>query len=159
MALGSFKFNQAVLDDLVANSYRTSGMTLLGNQAEVDALQSRVRDEAIQLAPEGVWRDHNRAPDEQGNQYLPLKQSIDAEFDPSTGIFTVYSWAPHAKAIEEGADAHPIRPRLKNALRSQDGNPRPLVDDTGEFAVRRRVMHPGNKARPFLQPALDKYFK
>lgn len=64
-----------------------------------------------------------------------------------TGI--VSSSLPRALWVEEGTEAHVIRPRKKKALRWASNG-------TGAEGWRfaKKVNHPGTKAKPFLKPAL-----
>lgn len=54
--------------------------------------------------------------------------------------------AAYAAYVESGTSPHEIRPRYRSALRW------PAL---GGFRFARRVHHPGTRARPFMEPALD----
>lgn len=54
--------------------------------------------------------------------------------------------AAYAEYVESGTDPHEIRPRYRSALRW------PAL---GGFRFARRVHHPGTRAQPFMEPALD----
>jgi len=52
--------------------------------------------------------------------------------------------APYARFVHEGTKAHVIRPKTKKALKTPWG-------------PRKKVNHPGTKANPYLQKAVDGY--
>lgn len=53
----------------------------------------------------------------------------------------------YAQFVHEGTRAHIIRAKKKKVLRFRGA--------TGQFVYRREVHHPGTRARPFLQRALE----
>jgi len=70
-----------------------------------------------------------------------LQQSIN--WHPNGGgAATVYANADYAGFVENGTEAHVIRPRDRQALRFPGGG--------GGFAFARVVNHPGSKAHPFF---------
>ena len=55
--------------------------------------------------------------------------------------------ASHGIFIENGTKAHIIKPKRCKALKFTSG---------GKVIYAKKVRHPGTKANPFLEPALDK---
>lgn len=55
--------------------------------------------------------------------------------------------AAYAEYVEAGTRPHEIRPRHRRSLR--------FPSRGGGFAFARRVLHPGTRAQPFMEPALD----
>ena len=55
--------------------------------------------------------------------------------------------AAYAEYVEAGTRPHEIRPRHRRSLR--------FPSSAGGFAFRRRVLHPGTRAQPFMEPALE----
>lgn len=51
---------------------------------------------------------------------------------------------PYARFVHDGTKPHEIRPKNKKALKTP-------------FGVRKKVNHPGTKANPYLQNAVNKY--
>ncbi|MGE4517307.1 MAG: HK97 gp10 family phage protein [Arcobacteraceae bacterium] len=51
---------------------------------------------------------------------------------------------PYARFVHDGTEPHEIRPKNKKALKTP-------------FGVRKKVNHPGTKANPYLQKAVDNY--
>lgn len=78
-----------------------------------------------------------------------LERAIDSDVQerPLVGYVFVTNDAPYGKYVHEGTRPHEIRPRRKKALRWATG---------GGFVFAKSVMHPGTKADPFLQNALDR---
>lgn len=116
-------------------------------------LEGAAQTAAVALAPEGQWRERGRT---------PLKRSIKGRFDRQLNELWVESVAPHAAAIEFGADPHPITPRSGNLLISKNANPRPILrirpDGVAVRGAARHVDHPGNPPQSFLRRALQEMF-
>lgn len=72
-----------------------------------------------------------------------LRRSVHSKVSSFEGI--VSNNVKYARTIEEGSKPHTIKPRTKKAL-YWNGASHPV----------RQVKHPGTKAYPFLQPALEK---
>ena len=95
----------------------------------------------IQAANEGVQYARMNVAFKTGE----LSRSIGYRIDGDQII--IEATAPHAPFVEYGtAGPYIIRAKNAKALRFQVG---------GSTLFRKSVMHPGNKARPFLAPAID----
>jgi hypothetical protein len=115
---------------------------------EVDKLVRLIKAE---IKRQGLVDDPSDKPDQ-----IPLHASIKSE--GGEGEWVVGSVAPHASAIEHGADEHIIRPRRANILAFQPENPakyegNPSYDPDSGYVFTNIVEHPGNDEYNYIQNA------
>lgn len=141
-----FKRVQAKLDQLDDNL--NDGMEKHIDD-EVDKL---VRAISSEIKRQGLVDDPTDKPEQ-----IPLHASF-KKLDSGGGRWKVVTTAPHARAIEEGADPHDIRPRKANILAFEPENPsqyegNPSYDPDSGMVFAEFVNHPGNRPYNYLDNA------
>lgn len=133
----------------------------------IEQLAKKVRDAAIELAPElqpenmpdTYWGDHVRGPNKRNGDEKsgPLKESIFADASvkvPHSWIVCAPTWYAHF--VEYGTQPHTV---------GVNKGRRPLgrfmafpgtYNWSGTVVFANKVNHPGIKQKPFLRPAADR---
>jgi hypothetical protein len=103
--------------------------------------EREINDLLQQAASEGAAYAKQNAPYRTGR----LMESIG--YDVQDGEISIFATAPYAPYVEYGTKGpYTITAKNAQALKFQIG---------GRTVFAKSVVHPGNKARPFLRPGLD----